>query len=1035
MTVGWFNYSDAVKVLGGEGKLVKALDRLVGGLLLSATGPTGELVVSLFDVEGELARVSGQLGTALHDRFSGLGRYQRTQRIAAAHAVIVVTAFFEAVRQGEEHLGAGKLRMLRSEQVLIAGASDVTGNRLGDLVEHLLHVQLPCPGPTQPYEQVEKALDDYYRLLSARLLTFLRGLRMWESMTEAQREQAERWLTDGVPQAARRQYAELFHRLCTEVPEIAYWAARVDHQATRTVIGSLDTGLRDLRRLLESVVSGAVPGGIRDALSQHYRTALNQPVISSADLPDDMTMPTLDQAYISPCFRRAVVTGSSRPAEWSWWRDRPLESDLRTLLFGYLTHPSATQLPLLVLGQPGAGKSVLTKILAARLPPEQFAVVRVPLREAPAEQDLQTQIEHAIRQATGESVRWPALYAGAANIVGVVILDGFDELLQATGVSNTNYLEKVAAFQEREAAQGRPTAVIVTSRTVVADRARLPRETVVIHLEPFNETQVKRWLDMWNRLNARYFSDHSLLPLELSTVAGLGELASQPLLLLMLALYDMDGNPLRHELGRLDRAQLYERLLVRFARREVRKSGDALSEQALERSVDRELLRLSVVAFAMFNRNSQWATEEDLKGDLLHLLAEESSQAGEFRTPLNPAQLVVGRFFFVHESQATQDDQQRKTYEFLHSTFGEYLVARLTTHEVEDLVAAAELDTGHARRNRPNDDFLHALLCHNPLSSRESVLEFLQDLIRGLSRDSRDMLKRTLLALFHDALYFRSSLTFGSYLPGRVRELRTAPMQFATYSLNLLVLLTLACDEVTGEELFPAPPVTAGTPVSVVSRWRSIARLWRSQIAYNAWTNLVRHVEVQRSWQDGERTLLLRWVGSRGSTPPLVDLYWTFERGPDHETRGQSSWMHEEFMAAARHFHFICGYEEELLVHALAPLTAELSRSLMTVAGYWPDRAMSPAHALLRLWLLSSRGGDPAELAGAYADCILLSQAFAPYADKDATAFLDIVLGHLKLDAPRLRGVLALRDLRLGRDKPEMVAKVRSVLTELGLTR
>ncbi|NUR93139.1 MAG: AAA domain-containing protein, partial [Nonomuraea sp.] len=924
-----------MKVLGG-GNVLRKLDRLLGGLLLTATGPAGELVAGLFDVEGELSRLSGQLGSALQERFSGLGRYQRTQRIAAAHAVIVVTAFFDTVKQGEGHFGPGKLRMLKSEQVIVAGAPSPLGTRLGDLVEQLLHVKIPCPGPTQPYEQVEQALDEYYRLLSQRLLAFLGGLHMWESMTEARRERAQRWLTDTVPTESRRQYAELFHRLATEVPEIAYWSARVDHQATRAVIGSLDGGLRDLRRMLESVVSGAVPTGIRESLSQHYRMALNQPIISNADLPDEMTMPSLDQAYISPCFRRAIMTGSAKPSEWSWWRNCPLEADLRTFLFGYLTHPSATQLPLLVLGQPGAGKSVLTKILAARLPPEQFAVVRVPLREAPAEQDLQTQIEHAIRQATGESARWPALYAGAANIVGVVILDGFDELLQVTGVSSSNYLEKVARFQEREAAQGRPTAVIVTSRTVVAHRARLPRETVVIHLDPFNGVQIKQWLAMWNRLNAEYFRGHSLSPLEPATVARLGELCCQPLLLLMLALYDMDGNPLRHEMSRLDRAQLYERLLVRFARREVRKSGEALSEQALERSVEQELLRLSVVAFAMFNRYSQWATEEELAGDLHHLLAEQTAQADEFQTPLNAAQLIVGRFFFVHESQAVQEDRKRKTYEFLHSTFGEYLVARLTTHEVQDLVATEELHTGHVRRNRPNDDFLHALLSHSPLSSRESVLEFLQDLIHGLDDDSRDMLKRTLLALFHDALHYRSSSTYGAYLPGRVKELRTAPAQFASYSLNLLILLTLAGGEVTGAELFPEPVTTAGTPVSVVSRWRSMARLWRSQIAYNAWMNLVRNMEVQRCWRDGERDLTIHWVGSKGSSPPTFDLYWTFEVAPDHEARGQRSWMHEEFMSAARYFYFLCGYEEELLIHAVAPLAAGLSRSLMTVAGYWP---------------------------------------------------------------------------------------------------
>ncbi|MFD9464234.1 hypothetical protein [Streptomyces sp. NPDC060027] len=44
--------------------------------------------------------------------------------------------------------------------------------------------------------------------------------------------------------------------------------------------------------------------------------------------------------------------------------------------------------PLIVLGQPGSGKSVLTQVLAARLPPADFLVVCVVLREVAADTDL-----------------------------------------------------------------------------------------------------------------------------------------------------------------------------------------------------------------------------------------------------------------------------------------------------------------------------------------------------------------------------------------------------------------------------------------------------------------------------------------------------------------------------------------------------------------------------------------------------------------------------------------------------------------------
>src|SRR6185312_1617226 len=166
-----------------------------------------------------------------------------------------------------------------------------------------------------------------------------------------------------------------------------------------------------------------------------------------------------------------------------------------------------------VLGHPGAGKSVLTKVLAARLSPEEFIPVRVVLRETPAEGEIQDQIEYAIRAATGLNINWPSLVREARPAVPVVLFDGFDELLQATGLSQSDYLARVARFQQREADQGRPLVALVTSR---------PAEIVARHQA----------------------------------------LACQPLLLLMLALYDADANALQRAdasglAGALDESALY----------------------------------------------------------------------------------------------------------------------------------------------------------------------------------------------------------------------------------------------------------------------------------------------------------------------------------------------------------------------------------------------------------------------------------------------------------------------------------------------
>src|SRR5690606_38487052 len=219
------------------------------------------------------------------------------------------------------------------------------------------------------------------------------------------------------------------------------------------------------------------------------------------------------QAYVTPSFRAAEIAPGDDPSQESWWEGHELRNDLPGFLAGFLTAPMAGEVPLVVLGPPGSGKSVLTKVLAARLRDASFLPIRVPLREVSATASIQEQIEQAVYHLSGERLEWPALARAAGGALPVIILDGLDELLQATGVRQSDYLVKVARFQHREADAGRAVAVVVTSRTAVANRAGLPEGTVVTRLEPFDPTAVRAWLEVWNAVNADYFRAAGLEPL------------------------------------------------------------------------------------------------------------------------------------------------------------------------------------------------------------------------------------------------------------------------------------------------------------------------------------------------------------------------------------------------------------------------------------------------------------------------------------------------------------------------------------------
>ena len=157
---------------------------------------------------------------------------------------------------------------------------------------------------------------------------------------------------------------------------------------------------------------------------------------------------------------------------------------------------------MLLLGDPGAGKSMLTRVLAARLGGAGYTVVHVPLRRVGASAPIGHQIQQALDEATTERVTWAGLSDQSVGTTRVVLLDGLDELLQASSSDRSGYLQEIADFQDAEAAQERPLVVIVTSRIVVADRVDIPHGTVVVKLDTFTDEDIADWLSRWQDANS-----------------------------------------------------------------------------------------------------------------------------------------------------------------------------------------------------------------------------------------------------------------------------------------------------------------------------------------------------------------------------------------------------------------------------------------------------------------------------------------------------------------------------------------------------
>ncbi|TCO53714.1 NACHT domain-containing protein [Actinocrispum wychmicini] len=470
----------------------------------------------------------------------------------------------------------------------------------------------------------------------------------------------------------------------------------------------------------------------------------------------------------------------------------------------HLSTLDATRLPLLLLGHPGAGKSVLTKILAARLPGSGYTAVYVPLRHVTADAPVYRQVQEALDLTTHGRVDWADLTDQSEGTLRVVLLDGLDELLQAAEHSRSAFLHDVVEFQRREAEQLRPVAVVVTTRSVVADRVDIAAGTTVIKLAEFTGTQVDQWRETWNRTNGSGIASGAVRPLTAEAVVRCGPLARQPLLLLMVAMYEADPSTSPIETG-LSETALYQRLLENFAQREASRTRSGRRD--LVKAARDQLRQLAIAALAMVNRGRQYVTEAELDRDLTALGMAKRD--------------IFARFFFISTAQATvHAERTLRSYEFLHSTFGEYLVAR---EIVDVLLDTADRATSRRGPVTPDDSLLFALLSHHCIAARRSIVSFALGIFAGLPAADRDAVASLLTTLIRGCRTRQGSGQYTGYQPTETDHVR----EIAVYSVNLVLLrLGAAHPLVRLDQLWPEEPE---------AMWRSTVQLWRASLDESNW--------------------------------------------------------------------------------------------------------------------------------------------------------------------------------------------------------
>jgi len=765
-------------------KLLEAVDSLLGLAFICSPvvlGPAAAALLPTLAVKNELVKIGRSIFgkfTKKNDEDYGL----RDETMRTAYGLLVFTSFFDALDARIPDAFRNEIGLLNSEKTFLekCGAKKPSTHKPSEAVcdvhdAPVSTVILAFPHPTETLTEQCARQGKLWKQMSQGFLEFVQKLPFWENADEKKRAALIAGLDKLEEEAAKRFEAQYFE-LARKFEDFAVWANLQAHKGTKALIGelsdyvkqhaklsagnetSIDVGFTKLRQAVLSIpetLRTEQATEITESFNKHYQARINEPIIEDKDIGDEnaprLSFPKIRDAFVPQAFRvlRQAGSRSRRLEDEATWNALPRRGDLGAFLLSYLSSPYSVEAPLLILGHPGSGKSLLTTILSAQLMSKQFCAIRVPLREVNADADIQTQIEEFIKRISGVSFdSWIKLRSLFKNCPPVVILDGYDELLQASGQVFASYIMEAQRFQQHQTEQGWPVRIIITSRVTLIDKAAVPAGSTIVRLLEFDEYQRECWSAIWNKANAGYFRDAKIEKFALPSEKDKGAekiliLAEQPLLLLMLALYDSQGNQLRTSKG-LDRTKLYDSLLRRFVVRERGKEKGFNDGKVKERekALTIEMQRLGVAALGMYNRRKVHILSAELDDDLAFFKLEREVAAKSGRA-LSQADLLLGSFFFVHKSKAQHSSGAKDTheessaFEFLHNTFGEFLTAdfiiRRAVAQVQALRAAEENEALRSMLDKmmgTADGFERdwfASLVYTPLFTRPVILEMIRE--------------------------------------------------------------------------------------------------------------------------------------------------------------------------------------------------------------------------------------------------------------------------------------------------------------------
>lgn len=631
-----------------------------------------------------------------------------------AYSIIYYTAFFDVLDEQLPKRIRDSIKLsLKEKKGIFQESLKSSGENQVVRDEEII-----LPNVRYGYDDIEEYLKKLYEHMVEGLREFIQKLSFWESDSETAIGEFNKTM-EKMPELAIERFHAQYLYLASHFNEFYVFAHlsnenRKAQKIEKLYKNAISIGCEmdkkidiGLERLSEIIIELPLKNQeekvkrIVTSLIEKYKSEIKKPIVDAQNQKEKLNYPSIEKAFIPQSFKILQYKVGEQLGREDTWFGQNVNKCMDSFWTQYYLSPYSLEHLLLILGEPGSGKSLLTKIICAQMSKEYNIVIRIPLREVDVEKDIEQIVCEQIEKDGDASEPVPTFKWFAECFVCnpiTVIFDGYDEVLQTTGKVYRNLLNKLSKFQTECEERHRPIRVIVTSRKFLIDKADVPVGTTVMRLMEFDQQQKQRWIEIWNDHNEDVFEQADISPFLLpENNTSIDDLSKQPLLLLMLAVYDANIEEKINSLRKaksLNRTKLYDELLCRFIKRELKKGArgeetffEELDVKEQSYKINAEMKRLGIVALGMFNRCKLSLQMTELQQDLEDMDARQvklTSNSGM----LSSAELLGGSFFFIHkvESGEGEHDRRKIIFEFMHKTFYEFLLADLILKNLVDVI-------------------------------------------------------------------------------------------------------------------------------------------------------------------------------------------------------------------------------------------------------------------------------------------------------------------------------------------------------------